>query len=126
MQDGWIQKKMGIVGLRTAQELRGYACYTLEDHPPSKQTTCCSRTFGKVIYEKNQVQDAVISFAERASEKIRRARQVAGAIQLFLRTDPFNFNVPQRAVSGAAPFIRPTSDSREIIKIALRVFENIW
>ncbi|MFM7083377.1 MAG: Y-family DNA polymerase [Hyphomicrobium sp.] len=126
MQDGWIQKRMGVVGLRTAQELRGHTCYMLEDNPSPKKTTCCSRTFGHVIHQKNQVQDAVVSFAERASEKIRRDGQVAGAIQLYLRTDPFNHAVRQRAVSGAATFIRPTSDSREIIKTVLRVFESIW
>lgn len=125
-QDGWIQNRMGVVGLRTAQELRGYPCYTLEDIPAPKQTTCCSRTFGKVIYEKNQVKDAVICFAERVGEKIRKAGQVAASAQLFLRTDPFNFKAPQRTVSGSATFTRPTSDSQIIIGSVLGVLDNIW
>ena len=79
---------MGVVGLRTVHELRGLVCHALEDQPPPKQTTCCSRTFGTAIYEKGQVHDAVMSFAERAAEKVRHAGQIAGTVQLFIRTDP--------------------------------------
>lgn len=42
-QGGWIRTKMGVVGLRTAHELRGYVCHALDDQPQPKQTTCCSR-----------------------------------------------------------------------------------
>lgn len=44
--DGWVRQRMGVVGLRTVHELRGLVCHALEDQPPPKQTTCCSRTFG--------------------------------------------------------------------------------
>ena len=79
--DGWVRQRMGVVGLRTVHELRGLVCHALEDQPPPKQTTCCSRTFGTAIFDKGQVHDAVMSFAERAAEKVRNAGQVAGAVQ---------------------------------------------
>lgn len=46
--DGWVRQRMGVVGLRTVHELRGFVCHALEDQPSPKQTTCCSRTFGGV------------------------------------------------------------------------------
>ncbi len=124
--DGWVRQRMGVVGLRTAHELRGLVCHALEDQPPPKQTTCCSRTFGTVIYAKAQVHDAIMSFAERASEKVRNAGQVSGAVQLFIRTDPFAQDAPQKSVSGSATFHRPTSDTRDIAAAVMRIFERIW
>jgi len=99
--DGWVRQRMGVVGLRTVHELRGLVCHALDDQPPPKQTTCCSRTFGTAIYAKAQVHDAIMSFAERAAEKVRHAGQVAGAVQLFIRTDPFAQDAPQKSVSGS-------------------------
>ena len=124
--DGWVRQRMGIVGLRTVHELRGLVCHALEDQPPPKQTTCCSRTFGTAIFDKGQVHDAVMSFAERAAEKVRNAGQVAGAVQLFIRTDPFAQDAPQKSVSGSATFHRPTSDTRDIGAAVMRIFERIW
>lgn len=124
--DGWVRQRMGVVGLRTAHELRGLVCHAMEDQPPPRQTTCCSRTFGAAIHDKGQVHDAVMSFAERVAEKVRHAGQVAGAVQLFIRTDPFAQGAPQKSLSGSATFHRPTSDTREISAAVLRIFERIW
>ena len=124
--DGWVRQRMGVVGLRTVHELRGLVCHALEDQPPPRQATCCSRTFGTAIFAKAQVHDAIMSFAERAAEKVRHAGQVAGAVQLFIRTDPFAQDAPQKSVSGSATFHRPTSDTRDIAAAVRRIFERIW
>jgi hypothetical protein len=62
-----------------------------------------------------------MSFAERAAEKVRNAGQVAGAVQLFIRTDPFAQDAPQKSVSGSATFHRPTSDTRDIGAAVMRI-----
>ena len=46
-EDGWVRRKMGVVGLRTVRELRGESCLPLELAAPAKQSICCSRSFGK-------------------------------------------------------------------------------
>lgn len=125
-QDAWVRQRMGIVGLRTVHELRGLVCHTLDDQPAPRQTICCSRTFGDAIRDQAQVHDAVMSFAERVAEKVRHASQVAGAVQLFIRTDPFDQNAAQKSVSGSATFQRPTSDTRDITYAVLRIFDRIW
>ncbi len=125
-QDGWVRQRMGIVGLRTVHELRGLVCHGLDDQPAPRLTTCCSRTFGEAIRDKAQVHDAVMSFTERVAEKVRHAGQVAGAVQLFIRTDPFDQNSAQKSVSGSATFQRPTCDTRDISDAVLRIFDRIW
>lgn len=125
-EDGWIRKKMGVVGLRTVHELRGYVCHALEDQPQPKQTTCCTRSFGEAITDKSQVHDALMSFAERAAEKVRSADQVAGVVQVFIRTDPFNPNAAQKSLSGSVTFNQPTSDTRAISGAVTRILDRIW
>ena len=124
--DGWIRKRMGIVGLRTVHELRGIVCHELETQPQPKQTTCCSRTFGKAVEDRDQVRDAVISFAERAAEKIRGSGQVASAMQVFIATDRFNTAAPQFSEAASTIFATPTSDSRTIVRAALQIFDRLW
>ncbi len=113
---------MAIVGLRTVHELRGFVCHALDDQPAPRQTTCCSRTFGEAIHDKAQVHDVMMNFAE----KVRHAGQVAGAVQLFMRTDPFDQNADQKSVSGSATCQRPTPDTRDITDTVLRIFDRIW
>ena len=93
-----MRKRIGVVGLRTVHELRGIACHALETQPPAKQSTCVSRTFGQAVRDPNEVRDAIASFAERAAAKLRAARQVCGALQVFAATDRL---IPPR------PVIRP-------------------
>ncbi len=39
--DGWVRKKMGIVGLRTVHELRGISCIPLEEAPATGRALRC-------------------------------------------------------------------------------------
>ena len=93
--DGWVRQRMGVTGLRTVHELRGIACHELETQPAAKQTTCCSRSFSRAISDREQVRDAIVSFAERTAEKIRRSDQVCGNLQVSIATDSFDTAAPQ-------------------------------
>ncbi len=125
-QDGWIRQHMGVVGLRTVYELRGTSCHDLEKTAPDKQTTCCSRTFARASSDKHQVQNAVLSYAERAGEKIRRAGQVCRVVQVFIRTDRHDENTQPFSASSLEALMTPSNDSRVIVAAALRVFQHIW
>lgn len=125
-QDGWVRQRMGIVGLRTVHELRGIACHDLETEPAPKQTTCCSRSFGKAVSQREEVYSALLSFAERAAEKVRVGNQVAGALQVFVSTDRFDTKAPQYSSAATIRFLVPTADARDIVKAAGQAFDKIW
>jgi DNA polymerase V len=124
--DGWIRQRMGVIGLRTVHELRGIPCHELDTQPAPKKTTCCSRSFGSAITDKDQVRNAIVSFAERAAEKVRQSDQVCGSLQVFLNTDPFATAAPQHAASASTTFMSPTADSRDVVTAAMRIFDRIW
>ena len=122
--DGWVRKRMGVVGLRTVHELRGIACHPLETQPPAKQTTCVSRTFGQAVTDPSGLRHAIVSFAERAAAKLRATQQVCGGLQVFIATDRFDPAVQRHAASGSAGFATPTADSRAIAAAASRIFNE--
>jgi DNA polymerase V len=116
---------MGAVGLRTVLELSGTAVHGLEDNPEDRQSCCCSRTFGEATRSRSDVQDAVVLFAQRAAEKLRRDELVAAAVQTFIMTDRFGSG-PQRSAALTIPLSPPTFDSRSIICSAVRAFTQCW
>ena len=122
----WIRQRMGVVGARTVHELLGVSCHDMEGIPPKKQTTCCARTFARATRHKVDVQDAILSYAERAAEKIRHTAQVCRTVQVFIRTDHHDAATAPYSTAALETFLSPTSDSRAIVEAALRVFERIW
>lgn len=125
-QDGWVRQRMGVIGLRTVYELRGTPCHGLEVISPAKQTTCCSRTFARAISDKEQVKEAILSYAERAAVKIRNADQVCRIIKVSIRTDRHDHKIAPFSRSAHESLMFPTGDSRFIVAAALKVLERIW
>ncbi|EME67885.1 DNA repair nucleotidyltransferase/DNA polymerase [Paramagnetospirillum caucaseum] len=124
--DGWIKKTMGAVGLRTVIELRGTPVHTLDTAPSDKHTTCCSRSFGESVADFDQVNDAVLTFASRAAEKIRGEGLVAGAVQVFAYTDRFRQDQPQFSLNSLIRLSPPTSSTQHIIGAALKGLKSAW
>lgn len=122
----WIRQRMGVVGSRTVHELRGMSCHDMETVTPEKQTTCCARTFARAVTDKEQVKAAILTYAERAAEKIRHAGQVCRTVQVFIRTDYHDAATAPYSTAALETLLSPMSDSRSIVGAALRVFEEIW
>lgn len=125
-EDGWIRKHMGAVGLRTVLELRGMPVHTLETVPQPRQTCCCSRSFGEATADYGHVRDAVVTFATRAAEKIRRDGLVAAVAQVFLQTDRFRKEQSQRSGSASTRLAPPTSSTPQLVAAALKALEAAW
>lgn len=124
--DRWVRQRMGVVGLRTVHELRGIPCSELEDTAPAKKATCCTRTFARASADMEDVKNAVLSYAERAVEKMRHAGQVCRVVQVFIRTDRHDDDEQPYSASALETLMTPTNDSRAVVAAALRVFAQIW
>lgn len=126
LQDAWIKKRMNVIGLRTAWELRGEPCIPLELAPPPKKGICVSRMFGKRLAEYEPVQEALIAYVSRAGEKLRSDRLIAGQMTVFLHNSPFDTKEPyySNAASIALPYA--TSDTAELIRHACTGLKRIY
>jgi DNA polymerase V len=88
--DRWVRKHLRVTGLRTVLELRGVPCLTLEEITPPKKAIASTRSFSKRVRSLDELTEAVASYASRVAEKLRRQGSVAGLLQVFIHTSPFD------------------------------------
>ena len=126
--DSWIRKAMSVNGLKTITELRGISCMSLEENSITRKSCCTTRSFGKLLTNLEDVEQAVTTFARRATERIRSESLAASCISVFLRTNPFDKKSPYYSNGASRTLPYPTHDSITIIETALtltkRIFKN--
>ena len=121
-----IRSRFSVVLERTVRELRGVSCLDLEEVAPDKQQIMCSRSFGQYVYARDQLEEVVASYVARAAEKLRKQASVAGALMVFIRTNPFSPKEPQYQRSMTIPLPEATADTRVLVAWALRILKRIY
>ncbi len=89
MEDRWIKKNLSVVGLRTAWELRGVSCLSLQEAAPPKKSIVCSRSFGREVFDEADLAEALATYVATAAEKLRAQGSIAAFIEVFLNTNRF-------------------------------------
>jgi DNA polymerase V len=102
------------------------SCLDLEEVAPDKQQIMCSRSFGQYVYERDQLEEVVASYVARAAEKLRKQSSLAGALMVFIRTNPFSPKEPQYQRSMTIPLPEATADTRVMVNWALKVLRRIY
>ena len=83
--DSWIRKMMSVNGLKTITELRGISCIPLEEYSMTRKSCCTTRSFGKLLTNLEDIEQAVTTFARRAAERIRSESLAASCVSVFVR-----------------------------------------
>ena len=121
-----VRRQFSVAVERTVLELRGVSCLDLEEVAQAKQEIVSSRSFGKLVVKLDDLQQAVASYTARAAEKLRRQHSVAGALQVFLQTNPHKTNEPQYHPSIVIPLVEPTADTGLLVSHAMRGLKRIY
>ena len=126
--DSWIRKMMSVNGLKTITELRGISCIPLEEYSMTRKSCCTTRSFGKLLANLEDIEQAVTTFARRAAERIRSESLAASCVSVFVRTNPFDKKSAYYSNGASRTLSHPTHDSITIIETALlltkRIFKN--
>jgi len=72
------------------------------------------------------LEEAVASYISRAAEKLRGQDSLAGAVQVYLRTNIFKPEAPQYQRAVTVPLPEASSDTRVLTQWALRVLRRIY
>lgn len=121
-----IRSRFSVVLERTVRELRGVSCLSLEEVVPEKQQIMSSRSFGQLVYDLEELEEAVASYIGRAAEKLRAQDSLAGALQVYIRTNIFKPEAPQYQRAVTVPLPEATADSRVLTQWGLRVLRRIY
>lgn len=121
-----IRQRFSVVLERTVAELNGESCIDMEDVAPPKQQIMSSRSFGTPVFDLAELQQSVASYTSRAAEKLRGQQSLAGAIQVYVRTNPFKEKDPQYSQGVTVPLPALTSDTRLLVGAALAGLKQIY
>lgn len=121
-----MRTSFSVVVERTVRELRGLSCLDLQEVVPEKQQIMSSRSFGQLVYDLPELEEAVASYVAKAAEKLRTQDSLAGAVQVYIRTNVFKPEVPQYQRAITVPLPEASSDTRVLTRWALRVLRRIY
>ena len=121
----WIDKRMGVEGVRAAKELKGEPCYPLEFTKPQKKHIGCGKSFGIKVETLAEVKEGLASHIAQATARLRQDKQVAGEIIVYLQTNPFS-NGPQYNNGVIVELPIATDDTGEFISMAEKAVESIY
>lgn len=121
-----IRTQFSVVVERTVRELRGVSCLDMQEVVPDKQQIMSSRSFGQLVYDLAELEEAVASYVAKAAEKLRHQDSLAGAVQVYIRTNVFKPEAPQYQRSVTVPLPNATDDTRILTAWALRVLRRIY
>ena len=124
--DKLIQKKFGVLGLRTVLELRGQSFEYDGGIPEIKKGICTSRSFGKPVFSKIELKEALADYVSTCAAKLRKQKSAASYIWVYVRS----YDLPDEDYHYSnwaqvkLPF--PSTDTLEFIKYTGQALEKIF
>ncbi len=126
VDDGWIRKQMGIVGVRLVHELRGIQCYSLKFSVPPKKSITCSRSFGRTVTTLNEMKEAVAAFVSRAAAELRNQGLIATRLTIYVLTNLYKKKEPQYNEAATVKLPVATDNTGELIRSAINALEKVF
>lgn len=126
MPPSLVRSQYSVSLERTQRELMGHDCQIANPVTIAHKSIMTSRTFGKVLTDRDEVADAIVSFAERTARQLRDEGSVAGSVMTYVRGDRFREDLPFYSNSCQLALATPSSDTMTIVRQALNAFNLIW
>jgi DNA polymerase V len=126
MPPDWVRKNMSVVGLRMLKEMLGEPCLQWEFIRPKRKAVRSSRSFGQLITQKKDIEEAVSNFAATCALKLRKENSSAATIQVWIETNPFRYDDKQYSRSITMKLEVATCNSGELIRQAMKCLDIIY
>ncbi|MDN7131881.1 Y-family DNA polymerase [Halomonas sp. MC140] len=121
-----LRKRFSVVLARTAFELRGTPCLTMNALDLPRQRIMTSRSFGKSTGDVTQVHNALRRHAQRSAEKLREQRSLARAVMVFLNTNRHRRDQPPYFPQALIALPSPSDDTRVILDAVRQGLEQMY
>lgn len=121
-----MEKITNITGMRTWSELNGHPCIDVAPHDTAPEQMCCSRSFGQMIENAGQLNDAMALFATMLGRRLRRHHKAAVGLYAFVQTNSFRPDLPQYCAGAYRPLAEPANDNMSLAAAATDALGAIW
>lgn len=122
----WIKSYMTIVGLRTYMELKGERCLELDTNPSPKKNIVCSKSFGGLVFDINDLEVALSNFTERLSQKLRQQNSKCLLLGVFIQSNRFSCSEKFYSNSLCLPVESGGNSVAELLRVAKAVLKSIY
>jgi DNA polymerase V len=126
LPQSYLQRIGNINLVRTQQELKGIDCISISSVNIAHKSIMNSRTFGHVITKKQDIADAIISFAQSCARQLRQEGSAAQVVTVYIRGDHFRQDLPFYSNSCSVRLPSHSASAMDIAKHALLAFNNIY
>ena len=121
----WMKQMFSINIERMVYELNDIQCYPIESIKPDQKQIICSRSFGQKINRYEDMADAVATFVQRASIKLRNQQLTAKQMTLFMRNNPFSSKHRMQHVIRLQHYDY-TDSHQQLLRLAMHGLEKIY
>ena len=111
----WVRRTLTVIGMRSAQELRGISCLDLDEADAGKRSLMFTRSFGHPVTELAELEEAVSFYTARCAEKLRAKGMVTGMMTLFIR-DFQEKSWRTNGMQSSVAFPEPTDFTPDLIR----------
>ncbi len=122
----FVKRKYTITGYRTQCELNGQDCTTPSAITLAHQSITTSRSFGKTIHEKKDLNDAIVTFASNCAKRLRAQNSVAKSVAVYVANDRFSQTEMLYSNSCELRLPTATSSTLEIVKYAVMAMNHVY
>lgn len=120
-----VDSLFSLTGLHTWRELNGTPCINL-NRPTTQRSIMQSRTFAHMTQKKEDLEQAVRTFADTCASHLRSQHSVCHAVTVFLSTNRHRDDLDQYRNSTTVKLPSPTAFTPSIIKAALSALNIIY
>jgi DNA polymerase V len=85
-----------------------------------------SKTFGREITSRSEMEEAIANYVARAAEKLREQDSLTSCLTIFIKTNSFKTNVAQYSNSYTVNFPYPTAFTPDLLRYALAGLKAIY
>lgn len=121
-----IKRILNVNGERTWLELNGQACIEHEVNEPDNKQICSSRSFGTMLTDYHQLEEAIAAFVTITSRKLRSSHNCASSISVFIMTNHHRDDMPQYNASATRTLEEPASDTMTLCNAAFDALKSIF
>lgn len=121
----WVKKTFNIMTLYTLWELKGFQAHTLDTGNKPPKSIMVTRSFGAPITTYEEMLDPLQCFTVSAARQLRKAKQIAGKMSVFISTSRFNaerYYANGREIS----FNNPCCTDSELLECAESMLKEIF
>jgi DNA polymerase V len=125
LQENMVRKWLHVQVHRIIKELKGIPCLSVKDFEEPRKQIMSTRSFGKTIFNKSDLREAISCHVTTAAEKLREQGSIAHSITAFIRTA--RHTKYEKYYGSASAGIDPgTSSTNKLIFAAMSIVDQIY